>query len=144
MTTRFDTRFEELQQARAMLIRLLDDGNPLPPVQGVDDLSTDEVLRLLVACSTEVILHMVALIAEFDPAKARSIWMGLSADAVRRLEDLCQRTTKPNVDGSSIWTAAGGGHTLSGDVEEIEHEQYPSDDDDDPDGGGLSDCPRAH
>ena len=36
------TRFDELQQARAMLIRLLDDGKPLPPVQGVDDLSTDE------------------------------------------------------------------------------------------------------
>ena len=34
---------------------------------------------------------MIALIAEFDPAKARSIWMGLSSDAVRRLEDLCRR-----------------------------------------------------
>jgi hypothetical protein len=27
------TRFDELQQARAMLIRLLDDGKPLPPVE---------------------------------------------------------------------------------------------------------------
>jgi hypothetical protein len=47
---------------------------------------------LLVTCSTEVILHMIALMAEFDPAKARSIWMGLSSDAVRRLE-VC---TKPS------------------------------------------------
>jgi hypothetical protein len=92
------TRFDELQQARAMLLRLLDDGNHSlrsSPVEGVDDLSTDDVLRLTVTCSTEVILHMIALIAEFDPAKARSIWMGLSSDAVRRLEDLCRRTTKP-------------------------------------------------
>jgi hypothetical protein len=96
MTTQFDSRLDELQQARAMLIRLLDDGKPLPPVEGVDELSTDEVLRLLVACSTEVILHMIALTAEFDPAKARSIWMGLSADAVRRLEDLCRRSAKPS------------------------------------------------
>jgi len=28
---------------------------------------------------------MIGLIAEFDPAKARSIWLGLSSDAVRRL-----------------------------------------------------------
>jgi hypothetical protein len=94
--TRFDTRFDELQQARAMLIRLLDDGKPLPPVQGVDDLSTDDVLRLLVICSTEVILHMIGLIADFDPSKARSIWMGLSSDAVRRLEVLCRRSAKPS------------------------------------------------
>jgi hypothetical protein len=47
--------------------------------------------RLLVTCSTEVILHTIGLIAEFDPAKARSIWMGLSADAVRRLEVLCRK-----------------------------------------------------
>jgi hypothetical protein len=98
MTTRFDTRFDDLQQARAMLIRLLDDGKPLPPVQGVDELSTDEVLRSIVACSTVIILHMIALTAEFDPAKARAIWMGLSSDAVRRLEVLCTKpsTTKPS------------------------------------------------
>ena len=84
-------RFDELRQARAMLIRLLDDGKPLPPVQGADELSPDDVTRLLATCGTEVILHMIALIAEFDPAKARSIWMGLSSDAVRRLEDLCRR-----------------------------------------------------
>src|SRR6516164_553146 len=30
---------------------------------------------------------MIALIAEFDPAKARAIWMGLSTDGARRLED---------------------------------------------------------
>ena len=86
-------RLDELRQARAMLIRLLDDGKPLPPAQGVDELSPDDVSRLLVSCGTEVILHMIALIAEFDPAKARSIWTGLSMDAVRRLEDLC---TKPS------------------------------------------------
>ena len=85
------TRFDELQQARAMLIRLLDDGKPLPPVQGVDDLNTDDVTRMLVTCSVEIILHMIGLMAEFDPAKARSIWMGLSSDAVRRLEDLCRK-----------------------------------------------------
>ena len=51
------TRFEELQQARAMLLRLLDDGKPLPPVQGADELSPDDVTRLLVTCGTEVILH---------------------------------------------------------------------------------------
>jgi len=96
------TRFDELQQARAMLIRLLDDGKPLPLVQGVDDLSTDDVLRLTVTCSTEVILHMITLIANFDPAKARSIWMGLSSDAVRRLEDLCRRTTKPSTAKPSL------------------------------------------
>jgi hypothetical protein len=90
------TRFDELQQARAMLIRLLDDGNPPPPVEGIDELSADDVTRMLVACCTEVVLHMIGLTAEFDPAKARSIWMGLSSDAVRRLEDLCQRTTKPS------------------------------------------------
>jgi hypothetical protein len=88
-------RFDELMQARAMLIHLLDDGKPLPPVQGVDDLSTDDVLRLTITCSTEVILHMIALIADFDPAKARSTWLGLSSDAVRRLEDLC-RAVKPS------------------------------------------------
>jgi hypothetical protein len=98
------TRFDELQQGRAMLIRLLlDDGKPslppsLPPsVHGVNDLNSDEVSRMLVTCSTEIILHMIGRMAEFDPAKARSIWMGLSSDAVRRLEDLCQRTTKPTV-----------------------------------------------
>ena len=85
------TRFDELQQSRAMLIRLLDDGKPLPPVEGVDNLSPDDTSRLLVSCGTEVILHMIALIAEFDPAKARAIWLGLSADAVRRLEDLCRK-----------------------------------------------------
>ena len=79
------TRFDELQQARAMLIRLLDDGKPLPPVQGADDLSPGDASRLLVTCSTEIILHTIGLIAEFDPAKARSIWLGLSLDAVRRL-----------------------------------------------------------
>ena len=89
------TRFDELRQARAMLLRLLDDagrtgGKPLPPVQGVDELSPDDVARLLVSCGTEVILHMIALIAEFDPAKARAIWMGLSTDGARRLEDLCR------------------------------------------------------
>jgi hypothetical protein len=89
------TRFDELQQARAMLIRLLDDGKPLPPVHGADELSSDDVARLLVTCGTEVILHMIALIAEFDPAKARLIWMGLSSDAVRRLEVLC-RAAKPS------------------------------------------------
>jgi hypothetical protein len=52
------TRFDELQQSRAMLIRLLDDGKPLPPVEGVDDLSPDDTSRLLVTCSTEVILHI--------------------------------------------------------------------------------------
>ena len=83
-------RFDELRQARAMLIRLLDDGKPLPPVQGVDDLSPDDVQRLLVTCGTEVSLHTVASIAGFDPAKARTIWMGLSADAVRR-QDLCRK-----------------------------------------------------
>jgi hypothetical protein len=88
------TRFDELQQARAMLIQLLNDGKPLPPVEGVDELSSDEVSRLLVTCSTEVILHVIALIAEFDPAKARAIWLGLSSDAVRRLEVLC-RAAKP-------------------------------------------------
>jgi hypothetical protein len=86
------TRFDELQQARAMLIRLLDDGKPLPPVKGADDLSNDDVLRLLVTCSTDVILHTIALMAEADPAKARAIWMALSTDAVRRLEDLCRIT----------------------------------------------------
>jgi hypothetical protein len=95
------TRFDELQQARAMLIRLLDDGKPLPPVQGVDELSSDDVARLLVTCSTEVILHMIALIAEFDPAKARSIWMGLSTDAVRRLEDLCTKSATVATDGAA-------------------------------------------
>jgi hypothetical protein len=85
------TRFDELRQARAMLIRLLDDGKLLPPVKGADELSPDEVSRLLVTCGTEVILHMIALIADFDPAKARSIWMGLSSDAVRRLEVLCAK-----------------------------------------------------
>ena len=84
------TRYDELRQARAMLLRLLDDGKPLPPVQGVDELSPDDVARLLVSCGTEVILHMIALIAEFDPAKARAIWMGLSTDGARRLEDLCR------------------------------------------------------
>ena len=85
------TRFEELQQARAMLLRLLDDGKPsLPSVQGVDELSPDDVARLLVSCRTEVILHMIGVIAEFDPAKARAIWMGLSTDGARRLEDLCR------------------------------------------------------
>jgi hypothetical protein len=79
-----------------MLIRLLDDasrtsGKPLPPVEGVDELSPGDPTRLLVTCSTEVILHTIALMADFDPAKARSIWMGLSADAVRRLEDLCRK-----------------------------------------------------
>ena len=59
------TRFDELRQARAMLLRLLDDagrtgGKPLPPVQGVDELSPDDVSRLLVTCSTEVILRTVA------------------------------------------------------------------------------------
>jgi len=49
-----------------------------------------QFLRLLVSCGTEVILHMIALIAEFDPAKARAIWMGLSTDGARRLEDLCR------------------------------------------------------
>ena len=96
--TRFDTRYDELQQARVMLIRLLlDDGNPPPsasPVQDVDELNADEVSRLLVACSTEVILHVIGLIANFDPAKARSIWMGLSSDAVRRVEVLC-RSARP-------------------------------------------------
>ena len=85
------TRFDELQQTRAMLIRLLDDGKPLPPVKGVDELSPGDVSRLLVTCSTEIILHMIALTAGFDPSKARSIWMGLSSDAVRRLEDLCRK-----------------------------------------------------
>jgi hypothetical protein len=42
-----------------------------------------------------VILHTIALIADFDPAKARSIWLGLSSDAVRRLEGLC-RAAKPS------------------------------------------------
>ena len=88
------TRFDELQQTRAMLIRLLDDGKPLPPVQDIDELSPDDVSRLLVTCSTEVILHVIALIAEFDPAKARAIWLGLSSDAVRRLEVLC-RSARP-------------------------------------------------
>ena len=32
------TRLDELRQARAMLLRLLDDGKPLPPVEGVDEL----------------------------------------------------------------------------------------------------------
>jgi hypothetical protein len=84
--TRFDTRFDELQQARAMLIRLLDDGKPLPPVHGVEDLSTDDVLRLLVTCSTEVILHMIGLIAEFDPALGTEPkeQMGLSLLFARR------------------------------------------------------------
>src|SRR6516162_839047 len=87
------TQLDELRQARAMLLRLLDDGKPSPPaVEGVDELSSDDVARLLVTCSTEVILHIIALIAEFDPAKARAIWLGLSSDAVRRLEVLC---TKP-------------------------------------------------
>jgi hypothetical protein len=85
------TRFDEVQQVRAMLIRLLDDGNPLPPVEGIDELSPSDVSRMLVTCSTEIILHMIALTADFDPSKARSIWMGLSSDAVRRLEDLCRK-----------------------------------------------------
>jgi hypothetical protein len=63
-------------------------------VEGVDDLSTDDVSRMLVTCSTEIILHMIGLIAEFDPAKARAIWLGLSSDAVRRLEVLC-RSARP-------------------------------------------------
>ena len=54
-------------------------------------------------CSTEVILHMIALIAEFDPAKARSIWMGLSSDAVRRLEALCAKPTTP-LSGPAVVT----------------------------------------
>jgi hypothetical protein len=89
------TRFDELQQTRAILIRLLDDGKPLPPVKGADDLSDNDTMRLLVTCSTEVILHTISLIADFDPAKARAIWLGLSADAVRRLDDLC-RAAKPS------------------------------------------------
>ena len=97
------TRFDELRQARAMLLRLLDDGKPLPPVQCVDELSPDDVARLLVSCGTEVILHMIALIAEFDPAKARSIWMGLSSDAVRRLEALCAKPTTP-LSGPAVVT----------------------------------------
>jgi len=97
------TRLDELQQTRAMLIRLLDDGKPLPPAQGVDELSPDDVSRLLVSCGTEVILHMIALIAEFDPAKARSIWMGLSSDAVRRLEALCAKPTTP-LSGPAVVT----------------------------------------
>jgi hypothetical protein len=91
------TRFDDLQQVRAMLIRLLDDGNPLPPVEGVDDeLDANEVSRLLVTCSTEIILHMI------DPAKARAIWLGLSSDAVRRLEVLCRsaRPSSPPANGS--------------------------------------------
>ena len=69
-------RFDELRQARAMLIRLLDDGKPLPPVQGVDDLSPDDVQRLLVTCGTEVILHTVASIAGLiPPRRDRSGWV---------------------------------------------------------------------
>jgi hypothetical protein len=84
-----------------MLIRLLTDagggdGKPTPPVEDIADLDANEVSRLLVTCSTEVILHMVALIAGFDPAKARAIWLGLSSDAVRRLEVLCRRSAKPS------------------------------------------------
>ena len=98
------TRLDELRQARAMLLRLLDDGKPsLPAVEGIDELSPDDVARLLVTCSTEVILHMIALIAEFDPAKARSIWMGLSSDAVRRLEALCAKPTTP-LSGPAVVT----------------------------------------
>jgi hypothetical protein len=59
--------------------------------KGADELSPGDVSRLLVTCSTEVILHMIGLMAEFDPAKARAIWLGLSSDAVRRLEDLCRK-----------------------------------------------------
>ena len=40
-------------------------------------------------------LHIIALIADFDPAKARAIWLGLSSDAVRRLDDLW-RAAKPS------------------------------------------------
>jgi hypothetical protein len=94
------TRFDELQQARAMLIRLLDDGKPLPPVQDPNELGENDVLRLLVTCSTEVILHVIALIAEFDPAKARAIWLGLSSDAVRRLDVLC-RAANPSPPAST-------------------------------------------
>jgi hypothetical protein len=78
-----------------MLIKLLDDGKPLPPVKGAERLSENDTMRLLVTCSTEVILHVIALIAEFDPAKARAIWLGLSSDAVRRLDVLC-RAARPS------------------------------------------------
>jgi hypothetical protein len=61
-----------------------------PPVRGADELSDNDVLRLLVTCGTEVILRTIALIAEFDPAKARAT-LGLSTDAVRWLEDLCRK-----------------------------------------------------
>jgi hypothetical protein len=35
-----------------------------------------DVSRMLITCGTEVILHVIALIAGFDPAKARAIWLG--------------------------------------------------------------------
>jgi hypothetical protein len=42
------------------------------------------------------VAEFVRVFADFDPAKARAIWLGLSSDAVRRLEVLCRRAAKPS------------------------------------------------
>ena len=112
------TRLDELRQTRAMLLRLLDDGKPSPPaVEGIDELSPDDVARLLVTCSTEVILHMIALIAEFDRQGAIDLdgpVVGCGAPAgslVRQADD------------SAIWT--GGGHALSGHALDAPAESQP-------------------
>ncbi len=90
-----------LDEARAIVVELLG-GETLPDLDcfWLWDLTHGDRAKLLVTCSAEIIVHVIARMAGYERAVVQEGWQALSDDVQRRIDRLCE---KPPGPGATDW-----------------------------------------